>query len=231
MYVENYNLIANLYNWISDPFTDSQISIKEKSNFFNVDNLKKHELGSYTISVDKIMTYNYIYNYLYNLQNCISKTDKSFSFSNYKNIYQLKTYVPSIEDIDLLVFLDWFMEEGILNIVDFLNSLEAKLYNYEDMYNIMRYYNYLMDSSLKSESNAIMTFLTEGSTEVFDKIENYKIEVVTVKDIVFNDCNIEPNNIFNENMSFEDMQFDEELNIMMPACNVQVSFYKMEVYI
>jgi len=229
MYVENYNLIANLYNWITDPCIESNINIKEKSDFFNVENLKIRELELYTISADKIIAYNYIYNYLYNLQSCISKTDQSFSFSNYKNIYQLEKYISSIEDIDLLVFMDWFMEEGILNIVDFLNSLEAKLYKYEDMYNIMRYYNYLMDSSLRNESNAMMTFLTEGSTEVFDKIEDYKIEVVTIKDIVFDDLKVESNNIFNENMLYKDMQFREELNIMMPACNVQVSFYKMEV--
>ncbi|ERI94196.1 hypothetical protein HMPREF1982_01208 [Clostridiales bacterium oral taxon 876 str. F0540] len=230
MYINDYSMFANLYNWITDSCCRTPIKVDEKSDFFSSSQVSNYKDEFYINSINKLVGYNYLYNYIYNLQMYIKKFDGSFSFSNYNNIYELSSYSESIEDIDLLVFIDWFLEEGIVKIVDFINCLELSSYKDEDMYNIMRYYNYIIDNSIKNESDTILTFLTEGSNEIFNKLNKYMVKSVTFSDVMDSmnkdiSVTVGKDFILSTAVSPQGITFKNSFDVLMSACEMQTSFF------
>lgn len=236
MYINDYSIFVNLYNWLTDSCSETLIKIKEKSDFFCNNDITKYENTSEINSITKIISYNYIYNYIYYLEKCIKESDDDFSFSKYKNIYEMRNYVDTIENIDLSIFMEWFIDEGVIEMANFIKSLEVNSYRSEDMYNIMKYYNYLIDNSANNDIITKITFLTECTTEVFNKVNKYIFENVTFNDIIGNS---DADKQHSEPILFDYWELDSEeielksdyRNLAKPACNTQALFYKREVCI
>ncbi|EHI98161.1 hypothetical protein CDLVIII_1468 [Clostridium sp. DL-VIII] len=233
MYINDYSIFVNLYSWLTDSCSKTSIKIREKSDFFDNNNITQYESSSEIRDIAKIISYNYVYNYIYYLEKCINESDYDFSFSKYENIYEIRSYVDTIEDIDLSIFLEWFIDEGVIEIVSFLKKLEVNSYTNEDMYNIMKYYNYLMDNSSNSDIITKVTFLTECATEVFNKVNKYIFENVTVNDIIWNDDSDKQHISFDYwELISEEIELESDyINLTKPACHTQALFYKTEVCI
>ncbi|EOD01148.1 hypothetical protein [Caldisalinibacter kiritimatiensis] len=121
--------------------------------------------------------------YFKRLEEYIRKYINEFSFSNYKNLKELssKTNVETI-----IYFFDWVKEENILSIKSFVKKIKERKYDSKDLYNIIRYHDYLIRDTLENNNyEATLDFLVDFFDSVKMKIEELSIEKQDISDSIF----------------------------------------------
>ncbi|BAH07321.1 hypothetical protein CKR_2270 [Clostridium kluyveri NBRC 12016] len=228
MIIKNYMDIVNIHNWLKDSYTFSSIKFEEKSTLFEKKDIENTD-NLIDVSLDKFIGYNYVYNYFYFLQKYIRSKNVNFDFGDFKNIYKLKDYSNNQQNADIKAFSNWFLRagEGLSNIVDFLESLNTCNYESNKSFKILKYYNYLIEDSIYNDPEIIQTFLTEGATDPFIKINKF-----VIKDNIRENTKSENNSIvyseFNNYNPWQSgcLNFSLSDDFSEPA-NLQVSFYNV----
>lgn len=230
MIIKNYMDIMNIHNWLKDSYTFSSIEFVEESTLFEKNDINDIESSS-DVSFDKLIGYNYVYNYFYFLQKYIKSKNMTFSFSGFKNIYDLKEYADNQQDVDIKAFSGWFFKdgEGLSNIINFIGSLNTDNYESDKIFKILKYYNYLIEDSIFNDPETIQTFLTEGSIDPFIKVSKFVIRNNAMKNSKDEDnsilYNIElskynPWETYCLNLNFIN-NFEEPTDLQVPFYNIK----------
>ncbi|MCK9268741.1 MAG: hypothetical protein M0P14_08515 [Alkaliphilus sp.] len=163
-----YNLIEEFEEWI---MADKKvhINVDNSVDFFEKFPIDK-ELFLYKYeTVAEKLTKNYIYLYLKRTEQYIGKYIKQFAFENYSNLREFKDANNNRFIYDLLKLLQ---EENFPVIKGLINNVGRGLYDLKAMYNVIRYYDYLIKDTLDYNNyEATLDFLLDFPHGVKRKTE------------------------------------------------------------
>ncbi|MGB4313123.1 MAG: hypothetical protein WBJ17_09380, partial [Natronincolaceae bacterium] len=139
-----YNLIEEFEEWVTAD-KKVHISIDNSIDFFEKFSIDKELfLYKYDIVSDKLIK-NYNYLYLKMIEQYVGKYIEQFAFKNYSNFEEFKNANNNSVICDFLKLLH---EENFPVIKDFISNVEQGLYDLKAMYNVIRYYDYLVRDTL-----------------------------------------------------------------------------------
>lgn len=174
--------ISELENWFNstesteviiqnyvDDFEEYSI---DKAMFFYKESVVRDKLISMCIS-----------SYLKRLEGYVSAYIKEFTFIKYTN---LKEFTESTSDKTIIYFLEWFKEENISNIEEFIKRAKDEEFDVKYLYKVIKYQDFLLKDSLENNNyEATLSFLVEfvynvmtKTKELTDIVKNNKEETL-----------------------------------------------------
>lgn len=214
-----YNLIEEFEEWVTAD-KKVHISIDNSIDFFEKFPIDKELfLYKYDIVADKLIK-NYNYLYLKRIEQYVGKYIEQFAFENYSNFEEFKNANNNSVICD---FLKLLYEENFPVIKDFISNVEQGLYDLKAMYNVIRYYDYLIGDTLDYNNyEATLDFLLDFPRGVKRKTEKLS-----------NDNHVDKGakiNILSTKTELEQyyVSYIEQLNDILKPANKQAFF--MEIY-
>lgn len=179
-----YSLINDFEKWLissEEIEMNLQINIKsfegfhiEKDLFLYGEDIVKNKLLKNVTNL-----------YLKRIEDYVKYYITGFSFSNYKN---LSDFMKENDKKIIGHFFDWFKNKNIYIFKDFISKIDGNQYDLETLYNVITYYDYLIEDTLEYENHeATLDFLIGFIDYVMIKAGESSVDK---NDIVYKVCDL-----------------------------------------
>ena len=200
------NFISDFEKWLTsseEVKLDFQIHFQsfeeysiEKDLFLYDENIVKNKLMKSSINL-----------YLKRIEDYIKKYIVGFSFSAYKNFNE---FSEKTNEESIVHFFDWFKDENLPNLKCFIEKSDEGRYNLKNLYNVIRYYDYIIRDTLESKNyEATLDFLVDFVQSVMTKAEELSIKRKDAVDKI--------EQMIKPRLTIPDIRINEEVLIVQPS--------------
>ena len=167
-----YNIINDFEKWVT---SSENIKMNLQVNIQSLEDFSiKKELFLYNESMvkDKLLK-SAVSLYLKRIEDYVKEYVTEFTFSSYSN---LDDFITKTDEKTIHYFFHWFKDENIFALKEFVEKSNEEQYNLKSLYNVMRYYDYIIKDTLENKNyEATLDFLVDFIDSVMTKVEELSI--------------------------------------------------------